>query len=241
MNNSESLAKQEALHPVAHLLSNSQIALTKIDLQYVNTVLEHWGMKPQTLAKRIDKALPNAVSKALYVKMALHYRIHPETLATLIAIFQGKSEFRVSEFQDCWLDNKGTLRYRASQGFEEYITAALELINKCTLDRHLKISAETAGILAKHSGFGTQDLIEDIFSNIGLINRILDLDIEDEFKLTSITLRLLATAIEEGEFVDTVNIYDYVTSTRFFQIKATIFDKDFDYFEFISKEREGYE
>lgn len=134
-----------------------ELAVTNQEVVKAASLLK-W--KPETIVRRVKKALPTIIHQQVYLALAADFRIHPESLAKLIDYYLGENGLKVEDLEPRSVgSNLVTSKFSL---FTEFLSECFSLLRLVAEDyTELGMSLMNVAEIVQHYGtFEPQRVIE---------------------------------------------------------------------------------
>jgi len=165
----------------------------------VTAVAEKLRWKPSTLIARVKEALPAVVEQQMYLTVCEDFRIHPETMATLLEAFRGFA--RPLEAIDAVSRPVGRdLIVNRLDIVSEKVEWALAILDK---DRdhltEIQMSAKHVAVLVNCYGEHSEVIVDTLISEASMIAESIGWDNISENAMCGVLFTMLVEFIEAAE------------------------------------------
>lgn len=182
---SAAISTIEAAATVALVPTNPQVQAIAARLRW----------RAERLIARVKRALPASVEQLLYLQLGESFRIHPETMATLLREYLGEQTLQSADLEDRSIGRN--LYTNKFADVAEFLKNALGMLDKESLDIPFSISARTAAKLAIAYGDHVEDVISAIVSNLNEIAERLRMRHSSEREIIGVAVSFLLTKAME--------------------------------------------
>ncbi len=177
---------------VPAVVSNDTTALVQSNVR-VRYIAYRFRWSVDTLIKRVEKALPSRIEQGMYLKVAIGYRIQPESLRTMLRVFRGDQDLGPVDLQSF---RTGPNMYKSRfDDIAERIEQTMLLIDKTADSAEYMMSMEHAARLVEAYGAHAEEVLGQIVENIFDVAQYLGIKSESPKRIVGVAIKVLVEEV----------------------------------------------
>lgn len=175
-------------------MQNQLVVTEKRDLALIG-IGNVLGVKPATLAKNLDKLMPNPVTQALYLKYAGDFKLNVQDGAKMLELIV--APYNLHQDDDVWVSVGENLVVNKVVGVERHLLVALELIGEVERDYSgVIVTRPTATALAMVLKDNAQRIIYDLACYSGDLRELFKIsDSAEDEEVLMVTIRAVVRTV----------------------------------------------